>query len=416
MKNKILIISYTFPPNQGIGGRRWAKFSKYFLRMGYDVKVITSTPLPHSSSNWDKDTERIYKEDRIVYVDKTHPKVLSGKVLTSLWDKIIYRLDLPYVKLTTKGNYWDPSKKWVNNLMPEVENQITDGYTNIVATGGPFGYLSSLVDLKDKYDNIKVSIDIRDPWTNNETGFGYDSLSKERFLYEVSLEKNVVEKSDNIISVSDDINTFLSKYTQDSNKFHLIRNGFDNDDFTLVKVNNDKIKFVFAGTLYSKALHVFEDFIHSLDIIKVKNTSIYDKLEFDFYGSIPQNFMGLIGNHTNIFKYHGFVSLDEANKAIGNSKATLLFLTDDLTYSFSTKFYEYLAQKKPIFLFSKKGDAGRFILKNKLGFGIEYGNTYNQFTSALENLESGFKVDDTFDISEYDVEYLSKEYINLLIE
>ena len=209
MNNKILIISYTFPPNQGVGGRRWAKFAKYFLRMGYDIKVITSTPLENTFSNWDKDTDQLYKENRVIFVDKTHPRVLSGKVLTNIFDKVLYRMILPYVKFTTRGNYWDPSKKWSNNLIPEVEKHIDNGYTNIVATGGPFDFLKSIVNLKVKYININVSIDIRDPWTNNETAFGFDTLSKSRLIYEQISERSVVEKADNIISVSDDINLFL---------------------------------------------------------------------------------------------------------------------------------------------------------------------------------------------------------------
>ena len=161
-------------------------------------------------------------------------------------------------------------------------------------------------------------------------------------------------------------------------------------------------------------MHIFSEFIHSLDLIQKNSPDIYNKIIFDFYGSVPQNFNKIISNHKNIIKYHGFVSLFEANIAIGNSSATLLFLTDDMTYSFSTKFYEYLAQKKPILLFSKKGQAGKFISENKLGFSIEYGNTYNHFISALYKIENGFEINKDFDISVFDVENLTKKYIQII--
>ena len=154
MLDKILIISYFFPPNPGIGGRRWAKFAKYFLKMGVDVIVITTKPYPNSSSNWDKDTEQLYKEKRVVFVDKTQHSVFSGDKLLKIQDKLLYRILLPILKIITKGNYWDPSAKWGKKILPQVERLILDGYTNIVATGGPFTYLNDLFSLKDKYKNI----------------------------------------------------------------------------------------------------------------------------------------------------------------------------------------------------------------------------------------------------------------------
>ena len=43
MKKKVLVISYTFHPSNEIGGRRWTKFVRLFLKHhNIDVKIITS--------------------------------------------------------------------------------------------------------------------------------------------------------------------------------------------------------------------------------------------------------------------------------------------------------------------------------------------------------------------------------------
>jgi hypothetical protein len=56
MPKKVLIVSYIFPPKSGIGGRRWAKFSKYLNRMDIDIKVLTFQKKNDSNfSNWSKD-------------------------------------------------------------------------------------------------------------------------------------------------------------------------------------------------------------------------------------------------------------------------------------------------------------------------------------------------------------------------
>ena len=49
-KQHILLISYTFPPHPGIGGRRWAKFSKYLSKLNYIVHVI------HVANPFDEDS------------------------------------------------------------------------------------------------------------------------------------------------------------------------------------------------------------------------------------------------------------------------------------------------------------------------------------------------------------------------
>ena len=46
----VLLISYSYPPYPGIGGRRWAKFSKYLSRLGFVIHVIDNISLLGSVS------------------------------------------------------------------------------------------------------------------------------------------------------------------------------------------------------------------------------------------------------------------------------------------------------------------------------------------------------------------------------
>src|SRR4051812_43133566 len=40
---RLLIISYHFPPDGAVGGQRWAGLSKYLVRLGWEVHVITAS-------------------------------------------------------------------------------------------------------------------------------------------------------------------------------------------------------------------------------------------------------------------------------------------------------------------------------------------------------------------------------------
>ena len=71
-----------------------------------------------------------------------------------------------------------------------------------------------------------------------------------------------------------------------------------------------------------------------------------------------------------VLKFNGVIPLKEVHQNISHSDACVLFLTDDINYSFSTKFCEYLYFQKPIIVFSKLGATTNFIEKNNLGLAI----------------------------------------------
>src|SRR6185312_8702248 len=53
----VLIICTAFPPFPGIGGRRWAKFAKYFAKNGVNCHVINAVNYSKNVSLWNKDVE-----------------------------------------------------------------------------------------------------------------------------------------------------------------------------------------------------------------------------------------------------------------------------------------------------------------------------------------------------------------------
>jgi hypothetical protein len=59
MEQKNILIICTFPPAPSIGGRRWAKFSKYLTRAGINVSVFAAKSNKGDKSLWTKDVEDI---------------------------------------------------------------------------------------------------------------------------------------------------------------------------------------------------------------------------------------------------------------------------------------------------------------------------------------------------------------------
>ena len=173
MSKKLLVISYSFNSLKNIGGRRWAKFSKYLSKKNVDLRVITSSS--RVESECDKDLIKI--KDKIDFVNFKYPKYLGIKP-SNFIEKILYRLNLIYSKLSTNKNYYDKSIHGRINLLKKVEFYINMGYNNVLVTIAPFHLATYVSEIINKYPKVNFIVDFRDPWVNNRTSYGYNSLGK----------------------------------------------------------------------------------------------------------------------------------------------------------------------------------------------------------------------------------------------
>jgi glycosyltransferase involved in cell wall biosynthesis len=412
---KVLIIANTFPPAPGIGGRRWAKFAKYLHRQGVDVHVICGSTEYAEKSSWTSDISD-YK-DKVKVLDNRYSKYL-GIQPKSLLEKLQYRLSLIKVKLLLKGNYYDKSGFWKKDLIFEVEKQIGLGFNNIIVTCAPFRSAFFLCDLKKKYPEVNFIVDFRDPWTTNRTAYGFASLSIERQEFERKAEQEVVNNFDHVLSVAEDMTCyFKSICSNSSTKFLTINNGFDKDDFPKYNESGEQtgqLNFVFTGTFYNNAFYLFELFCKALSEIRVESESIYQELSFTFYGDIPANVKELARHHP-VITIHNKVELKKVYEVISGTAVCMLFLTDDLTFSLSTKFYEYLSMKKSIAVFSRGGKTPDFIIENGLGYSLTPKNIKKELLCIHDHYSSGKLLHNPeFDISRFDVETLTKSVLNIL--
>lgn len=409
---KLLVISFTFPPAEGIGGRRWAKFAKYLLRQGIDVQVLTARIPMQGKSEWTNDIRQLQEEGRIHYFDTNYPGILIRQPL-SLFDKLNYRLAREWVKWKIPGNFYDKSALCKNAVVEAVQGFVEKGYKNIVLSIGPFYYSTFLKAIRKKYPNVNLILDVRDPWTNNKTSFGYSALDPKRLMIEKTAEKVTSNLFDKIVSVADDMGEyFIREYGIAHSKTLTIKNGFDLEDIPERRADNSgKKMIVFTGNLYEKSDPSFKIFYRQLQGLEANNKSLLDQFEFHFYGEMHPSMAHYFTNSAGLH-FHNKIPLPEVYAKIGAASACLLFLTDDLNYSFSTKFYEYLSMKKPILVFSKPGKTGDFVEQHNIGRQMDNGN----LEAVLSSLGENKYYQSAIDISEYDVKNLATQYASLLKE
>ena len=413
---KILIISYTFPPAPGIGGRRWAKFSKELIAEKHDVKVITfSSDIGiDKSSEWTKDI--VTYKDKIKYYPSHYPKWLVAP--HSFLHKIMYRLSLLYVKLFSKGNYYDRASFLREKVMNEVQEYINNGYNNIIVTCAPFKLAYWVSEIITDNPTTNFMVDFRDPWANNLTAYGFNEMSPNRIEFEKSAEKTVVSKFNKVFVVANEMkNYFVKTYNLPDDKIEVISNGFDTDDFINISndesdfrfTNNSKKKVVFTGTFYDNSFYLLKELTEVLNTNKL----LKDSFEFHFFGTMSHEAKKLVKQNSENLFFHGNVKLNEVYKVIRLADFCSLFLTDDITYSLSTKFLEYLSQKKQILVFSKGGATGTFVESSHLGFSINTKQMEEKLTNCLANFEDK-DAQSSFAIEEYNIKNLTKKIVHHL--
>ena len=411
MQKKLLIVSYTFPPSKKVGGRRWSKFSKYLIKSNVDVRILTS------SDNFSEEPTYDF-ENLIDCIDFNYPKYL-GINPSNMLEKLLYKFSLLYSKLVTNKNYYDKAVHGRKNLLKKVEYYINLGYNNVLVSIAPFHLATYVSDIILKYPKVNFIVDFRDPWVGNKTSYGYNSLNEKRKSIEKKSEKQVVERFNNVVTVSDSITTVLkNKYPKSKAIFTTIPNGFDREDYLNLKSpktksSPTKIRLIFSGTFYNSAAKYLTLLSEWLDEIKDLNIEIYNSIFIDFFGTINiQN--SIFYNHKNVI-FHGLKSKDIVYKEILKSDGCLLFLTDDINYSFSSKFCDYIALEKPIIVFSNNGLTSKYIDENNIGHSFSFENTSKIFLEALVNLKSkSSKFYLNYDFKSFDLKFITKNYLKIL--
>ena len=408
MPKKILIISYTFPPSNKIGGRRWVKFAKYFVKDGLDVQVITSKNIPENG--WMKDLE--YIKSNIHEISFKYPFYL-GINPKSLGQKIMYRLHLIWSKINTNLNYYDKAVHGESELIKCAISYINKGYNNIIVTVAPFHLATHISKIVSKYPECNFIVDYRDPWIDNKTSYGYDLLSESRKLNEQKAEEKVVNSFNHVVTVSSKItNDLKERYFNIDTDFHTIPNGYDTDDISnsLVSLNkDDKIRLVFSGTLYKESEKYFNLLLRWLSDIKSHNIELFNKIVVNIYG-----FSNITDTSLENVYFNGLVSNAQINNEIQKSDGCLLFLTDDINYSFSTKFCEYISYEKPIIVFSNEGYTSKYIEANKIGHSLSFKNNFNDFIQILNSIKDNkLNYYSSFSKDSFDLTYLSRKYLEL---
>lgn len=416
-KKDILLVCQTFPPVPGIGGRRWAKFSKYLSRVGFRIHVITT---PHNQETRSKWTQDVHNNPNIISYPIPNPYP-EWKPSKSLLGKIRNRLTYWKLLASTRGTPFDKSIYW-HAAVKQKTTQLLQQHSisTFILTGAPFHHFYHLGKLKQQFPSIQLILDFRDPWTQG-TAYGMKEISPKRFAYEQQIEQEALRQADLIIGPYDPT-IMLGKTLEDSGtqaQKSTIPHAYDPEDLPAKDKaspkEQDHLKLIYGGSLYPGVEPYLRQLAIVLRDLQHKNPDDLKKFSFSFY--TPETHLSNIfeGLPQSVVHFHAPVSHKEILNKVQQSDVCLLFLNEEKKHFRTTKFAEFSTLGRPFLLFGPEGEVAEFIDHHQIGRTISDGQfDRHQLLAILQELQHIDAYQSNFQYEQYSYPAVTHKLVQLM--
>lgn len=374
----VLVISHTFPPYKGIGGRRWAKFARALARRGHPVHVI------HSAGGTDLVGSLWTDDVRVPGVlshplPQRYPTVLFKRPLRSFGEKIAYRLWSRVLPLLVKGNWYDKAVFWERQLLRKSRELIdAHGIRNVVVTGAPFRLMAHMARLKQERPNLNLVADFRDPWSWGHV-YGHGALGPERERHERELEARVVRSFDRLISPAPAIVEHLRNvHALGTDRVVHLPHAIDPDEFGAPTAPPDDgmFRMIYAGSLYGaqEAEAWFDALLRALSRARAERPDAFARCRLDLYitghgtAAYAERVKAAGLERTVIF--HDPIPARTLFPRIAQADLVLIFIPTINKDFLGTKFNEIFFLRRPVLHIGAAGLVSSTITTNKLGASI----------------------------------------------
>ncbi len=397
--NKVLVITYYWPPSGGAGVQRWLKFSKYMPQSGIEPFILTVDPKYAAYPQKDPDLLKDISPGLEIYYTPSPTGIFRA------YRKLTGKSEVPYggfvnesnpgfiqhILRFIRGNFFLPDARrgWnsyaIKAAIKIIENKKID---TIITTSPP--HSSQLIGLKLKKKlGIKWIADLRDPWTNiYYSDKIFQTLPAK--LINRQMESRVLNGADRVIATCNTTrDVFRSKREQSPENVITITNGFDPDDFDYGKIIPRKFTITYLGTLAGN--YDIEVFIKGIDHFNRKEKA---DVTLQFIGKSDEKALAGLREISNVYvELISYVSHRKAMEYLAGSAALLLVIPSDrkINEMIPGKLFEYLSSGRPVIaLGPKESDAGK-ILAETGGGRIFAGDEFKVLGEYLYELYKNFK-------------------------
>jgi len=379
---KVLIVTYYWPPSGGSGVQRWLKFVKYLPSFGWQPFVLTPEN-PSFEIRDDSLVKDVPAEAEVLKLPIWEPygvfRKLAGSKAPRQTDMIAAGKKSLFQAVSSwiRGNFFIPDARvfWVKPSVIFLTDFLkSNNIRTLVTTGPPHSMHLIGLKLKRKLPSLHWVADMRDPWSEWDL---LDTLSMSGIARRrhQRLEREVLQTADRVVTIAP---YHVDRFERLSGrKVMLITNGFDEDDFKGIKRTRTQI-FTMRHIGMVDELRDPRPFMETLKELIDEDPWIGQRLIVEFIGSVNTSFRNFVYADPRLRKVTRFrdpMPHAELVRLYAETDMQLLVLAHTALApgNLPGKFFEYLASGNFIFgVGPTKGDAADILRQTGAGNIFEH--------------------------------------------
>jgi glycosyltransferase involved in cell wall biosynthesis len=348
---RVLMISYLFPPMGGVGVQRTLKFVKYLPEFGWEPQILTV----HAPKTGLRDDSLLKDVPANTSITRTLALLPPQRFPWRVREFISRWL------LTV-----DEQVGWLPFAIRSGERIIKEDPVEVIySTSAPFTDHLIARHLHTRF-RIPWVADFRDPWIGNANLRFPTTLHRKRVE---GLERQVIQDANHVLVVSPPMGqSFCARIPGiDPSKITWLPNGFDTQDFDQTQParrDRDRFYLVYTGSFYAQG-RTSRTILEAIQAVISNGQIPRECLRLRLVGNIGKATQKWISELSlgDIVETSGYVPHDQCIAHLLAADVLLLIIgsSPDSAAVFTGKVFEYLAAGKPILCLANKGVASDLI-------------------------------------------------------
>jgi len=397
---RVLIINYHFPPDPSAGGLRWGGFSKYLVRLGWDVHVLTASSQAHAGLDAGVHVHVCPRARTLNDVYQASAARVRGGQVPSVPEAAGGRRHGIRAELGALLAFPDDSRGWGFRATRRARTLIRQYVPDVVITSGP-PHSAHLVGLWASWGiPLQRVVDLRDPWSGQSRPWRDDPVSGARFAKRLIpwLERLTFAGADLILANTEELaEQVRARYPKSAVQW--LRNGVD---FERIAAGAPVERFpglsiTYAGTLYGgrdlePALEAFRRFLERHPDAARAGSKLRVVGERDD-PPVADRFTRLVHERgmEPVVEFHPVVTAERALE-LSRRSAILIVLAQNQELQVPGKLYELSGLGTPFFVLTERGSATDREARRLGALVIEPGDI-DGIVSLLEDVSSGRRLE-----------------------